>query len=87
MATGGGGYRWATVVPRAWTVYFAEMAGAELPDALPRTWVERTHREAREPVPDHLSEPPVTSPRADAEAVRRSIEATKRAIFPFYRLR
>ena len=28
VATGGGGYQWATVVPRAWTLYFAEMAGA-----------------------------------------------------------
>ena len=28
LATGGGGYQWATVVPRAWTIYFAEMAGA-----------------------------------------------------------
>ncbi|HEX8769134.1 MAG TPA: acetoin utilization protein AcuC, partial [Acidimicrobiales bacterium] len=27
VATGGGGYQWATVVPRAWTLYFGEMAG------------------------------------------------------------
>src|SRR5918996_261214 len=26
LATGGGGYQWARVVPRAWTLYFAEMA-------------------------------------------------------------
>ena len=28
VATGGGGYQWASVVPRAWTTYFAEMADA-----------------------------------------------------------
>ncbi len=26
VATGGGGYQWARVVPRAWTIAFAEMA-------------------------------------------------------------
>ena len=42
VATGGGGYRWAHVAPRAWTLAFAEMAGAagDLPDELPgrRGW-------------------------------------------------
>ena len=38
-----GGYQWARVVPRAWTMYFAEMADAadDLPDALPESWIER----------------------------------------------
>ena len=85
VATGGGGYRWATVVPRAWTLYFAEMAGAQLPDALPNEWVERAQREAGEPIPPRLSEPPLESSRADTDAIRRSIEATKQAIFPFHR--
>ena len=41
VATGGGGYRWAHVVPRAWTLYFAEMADATdgLADELPADWV------------------------------------------------
>lgn len=40
VATGGGGYDWARVVPRAWTLAFAEMAGVAetLPDELPATW-------------------------------------------------
>jgi acetoin utilization protein AcuC len=43
VAVGGGGYQWARVVPRAWTLYFAEMAGVagDLPDELPSVWVER----------------------------------------------
>ena len=86
VATGGGGYRWATVVPRAWTLYFAEMAGAEVSDALPQAWLERADREAAEPVPRLLSEPRIVSPRADGDAIRHSIEATKRVIFPIHRL-
>jgi len=38
VATGGGGYQWARVVPRAWTIYAAEMAGATLPEPLPPAW-------------------------------------------------
>ena len=41
VATGGGGYQWARVVPRAWTIYFAEMADAQVPDQIPEGWLER----------------------------------------------
>lgn len=48
VATGGGGYRLVEVVPRAWTIWFAEMAGFELPDETPEAWrdtaEERTGR-------------------------------------------
>ena len=56
VATGGGGYQWATVVPRAWTTYFAEMAEAELPDELPDSWIERAELELGAPVPLTFSE-------------------------------
>ena len=58
VATGGGGYQWARVVPRAWTTYFAEMAGAEIPDDLPEAWIERTEFLLRAEVPVTMSEPP-----------------------------
>ncbi|MBA3691332.1 MAG: acetoin utilization protein AcuC [Actinobacteria bacterium] len=58
MATGGGGYQWARVVPRAWTTYFAEMAGAQISDELPAWWVERASALAGEPVPTSFSEAP-----------------------------
>ena len=54
VATGGGGYQWARVVPRAWTTYFAEMAEASTsPDELPAEWVQRAvlARPGRSPVP------------------------------------
>jgi acetoin utilization protein AcuC len=57
VATGGGGYQWARVVPRAWTIYFAEMAGADLPDELPSEWVSRAEEEAGHEVPRTLADP------------------------------
>ena len=56
VATGGGGYQWASVVPRAWTLYFAEMADTELPDELPKAWIDRAETESGGPVPRSFSE-------------------------------
>lgn len=56
LATGGGGYQWASVVPRAWTIYFAEMAEADLPDLVPEQWHALASEHAGEPVPNRLSE-------------------------------
>jgi acetoin utilization protein AcuC len=70
VATGGGGYRWAHVVPRAWTLYFAEMADVadDLPDALPDAWVAQATERAGEPVPATFSEPSLAAHPADAAA-------------------
>jgi len=60
VATGGGGYQWAKVVPRAWTIYFAEMAGAaDLPDRVPEEWHAEAEARAGGTVPDTLTDPPV----------------------------
>ena len=58
VATGGGGYQWATVVPRAWTIAVAEMAQVTVPDELPPEWVELASGLAGRPVPPTLSEAP-----------------------------
>jgi acetoin utilization protein AcuC len=70
VATGGGGYRWAHVAPRAWTLYFAEMAHAagDLPDALPESWVELATARAGEPVPATFAEPALDRRPADDDA-------------------
>ncbi|HET6712674.1 MAG TPA: acetoin utilization protein AcuC [Actinomycetota bacterium] len=68
IATGGGGYQWARVVPRAWTLYFAEMAGATPPDEIPEGWIERAEFELRAEVPTTLSDPPARPSPADEEA-------------------
>ncbi len=87
VATGGGGYQWASVVPRAWTTYFAEMAGADLPDELPAAWVAAAEAEAGHPVPRRLSEPPLGRSWEDVDAVQRTIDAVHRVVFPFHGLR
>ncbi|HYJ60639.1 MAG TPA: acetoin utilization protein AcuC [Actinomycetota bacterium] len=72
IATGGGGYQWARVVPRAWTLWFAEMAGAadDLADELPPDWVRRAQERWDGPVPATFADPPLGPSRADEEAAR-----------------
>lgn len=41
VAMGGGGYQIATVVPRAWTIYFAELTGQDVPFELPYDFLRR----------------------------------------------
>lgn len=38
VATGGGGYQAETVVPKVWTIHFAEMCGR--PDLIPQEWFD-----------------------------------------------
>ncbi len=81
VATGGGGYQWARVVPRAWTLYFAEMTGAldDLPDDLPKEFVAEAEHRAEGPIPATFSEPDLgpgpadDAARAVAEHVRRIV--------------
>jgi acetoin utilization protein AcuC len=73
LATGGGGYQWARVVPRAWTIYFAEMAEREVPDDIPVEWLDLARKAAGTPVPDRLSEDP-PSTQEDLEAVRGVVD-------------
>jgi acetoin utilization protein AcuC len=74
LATGGGGYQWARVVPRAWTLYFAEMAGAEPPDDLPEGWIEAAEFQLRGAVPTTFSEPALGPGEGDADARRIAAE-------------
>ena len=81
LATGGGGYQWARVVPRAWTIYFAEMAAKNLPDELPQSWIDAARSEAGYDVPTRLSEQPVSDQASD-RVVRAVVRAAKEAVFP-----
>ena len=85
LATGGGGYRWADVVPRAWTLYFAEMCDAELPDALPESWIEKVELEVRREVPATFGEPPIEGDRITAET-ESTIEQVRRTSFSHFGL-
>lgn len=86
LALGGGGYQWASVVPRAWTIYFAEMAGVTVPDELPPQWLERARREAGEAVPSRLSEPPITAAEGDRPSVERMVDDVRDLVFPLHGL-
>lgn len=43
VALGGGGYDLYRVVPRAWSIVWAEMSEQVLPEQLPQAWIERWH--------------------------------------------
>ena len=75
VATGGGGYQWARVVPRAWTLYFAEMAEADPPDEIPKAYLDLAMAEAGRVVPSRLSEepPPTRGDEAEVEGVIRDV--------------
>jgi len=78
VATGGGGYQWGRVVPRAWTLAFAEMAGADVPDELPEAWIEQAEWAVQGDVPATFSEPALVAGDGDEEA--REIAATVRKL-------
>ena len=85
VATGGGGYQIATVVPRAWTIYFAELSGGELPLEVPFEWLHRAEEGTGDRPPPAFLDGPVrlsgerlTALRAEARA---SVEALKWAAF------
>jgi acetoin utilization protein AcuC len=86
IATGGGGYQWASVVPRAWTTYFAEMCGVDLPDHLPEGWIEKVEFELRGEVPVTFSDPPVAGDRLDG-GTELTIAAVRETCFPYFGLR
>ncbi|HEX8099775.1 MAG TPA: acetoin utilization protein AcuC [Actinomycetota bacterium] len=86
LATGGGGYQWVRVVPRAWTIYFAQMAEHELPDELPESWIEEAEREAGHEVPHTLSEAAPSTPGRTSDAVREVVERVKQTVFPLHGL-
>jgi acetoin utilization protein AcuC len=81
VATGGGGYQWARVVPRAWTTYFAEMAGVELADELPADWVAQARAEAGQAVPRLLADPPIGGQGGDREAVLGTLARLRGLVF------
>ena len=85
LATGGGGYQWASVVPRAWTLYFAEMCDASLPDELPEGWIEAVEREAGHEVPATFSDRALEGDRLDPQT-EDTIEAVRAACFPHFGL-
>ncbi len=85
VAVGGGGYQIATVVPRAWTIYFAELSGVELPVEVPWDWLALAEDRVGQRPPGAFLDGPVRMSDERVEATRReamaSVEAVKRNAF------
>ncbi len=75
VALGGGGYTF-TVVPRAWTLLFAQMIGADLDDALPERWWREGEALVGEPLPRRMSDDPEPEAPLD-ERMRADIEGDR----------
>jgi acetoin utilization protein AcuC len=71
VAVGGGGYDIWRVVPRAWTVLWAEMSDQQLPSDIPKSWLEKWQLEAPVPLPekflDNQDEFPAIPRRSEIE--------------------
>jgi len=76
VATGGGGYQLVSVVPRAWTLAFAEMTGASLPIETPMAWRELVvARTGQSPPRDFDDAVPVLGPDVEAHTRRAAEES------------
>lgn len=75
VALGGGGYTFQ-VVPRAWTMLFAEMIGAELDDEIPEDWWRRNEEALGVPLPRRMSDDPEPEVAED-ERMRADIEGDR----------
>jgi acetoin utilization protein AcuC len=85
VALGGGGYQIIRVVPRAWTIYFAELCGGELPHELPWDWTHEVEDTTGVRAPTTFGDEPV---RTSAERLAHTrhkahdmVEALKRGAF------
>jgi acetoin utilization protein AcuC len=80
IATGGGGYQLVDVVPRAWTLAFAEMTARTLPIDTPMAWQEFVVERTGAVPPRSFTDDPVRVSDAMREQARRAAEATAEAV-------
>lgn len=83
VACGGGGYSWATIVPRAWTALAADLAAVPVAEELPDVWRERVRALGADP-PTALSYDP--GPLIDPVVREALLAETKRVIERLQRL-
>jgi acetoin utilization protein AcuC len=86
VATGGGGYQLVSVVPRAWTLAFAEMAGVRPPASTPTAWRELVMARTGAVAPADFSDPsPLLDAAVEAQARRvaeASVATVRELVFP-----
>jgi acetoin utilization protein AcuC len=90
IATGGGGYQWASVVPRAWSAYLADMLGVQLPEMLPPAFVELVAERYEIDLDPRMGDEVValrTEHRGAVESqIGRAIDIARQALFPLHGL-
>ncbi|MGH7476312.1 MAG: acetoin utilization protein AcuC [Longimicrobiales bacterium] len=87
IATGGGGYAVHEVVPRAWTLVWAVLAGIEAPDRIPEEWRAEVRARSGATVPPTLRDPEDAVPTVrDAAGIaarnRRTAADVRERILP-----
>jgi acetoin utilization protein AcuC len=87
VATGGGGYAIHAVVPRAWTLTWATLCGANPPDPIPEDWRAAVRTESVTEIPATLRDPvdyiPPSPRRAEIERTNDlTVRALKRRLLP-----
>jgi acetoin utilization protein AcuC len=87
VATGGGGYAIHAVVPRAWTLTWATLCGANPPDPIPEDWRAAVRAESVTEIPATLRDPadyvPPSPRRAEIERTNDlTVRALKRRLLP-----
>jgi acetoin utilization protein AcuC len=85
VAVGGGGYQVVRVVPRAWTIYFAELSDTELPHEVPWDWLHLAENETGVQPPTTFSDGHVHLSQRRRDRIRtattRAVEELKRTAF------
>lgn len=79
VASGGGGYAIHSVVPRAWTLTWATLAGVSAPDGIPAAWLDEAEREAGVQLPGALRDPPGTAATEPAHVAARNDRTVRSA--------
>jgi acetoin utilization protein AcuC len=90
VATGGGGYAVWQVVPRAWTLIWGGLSGQQVPNRVPREWLDRWQGEAPVLLPECVRDPgedhaPVPRREEIEAANRRTLESLRRQALPLIR--
>ena len=63
IATGGGGYATWTVVPRVWASLYATLEGQNMPEVVPKNWLQRWQSNSDETLPETMQDDPLEVPR------------------------
>jgi acetoin utilization protein AcuC len=91
LATGGGGYQLVQVVPRSWTLAFAEMCSTSLAPETPMSWQELVVERTGATPPRSFTDDPVRISDAMTEQARisagDSVEAVRRLVLPRHGVR